>query len=115
MADEKILIGTSDVIQAGRYRDQLAREGVHLELVHNPSTCRTGCRTTVELWARPEDLDAVRLAIGREEARNWAGLDFDPKLLNEVFDPAKGQAVCPACGTQFETAHKECPDCGLCF
>lgn len=110
---ESVAIGTAERIQAGRYQDLLAREGVTAELVHNPQTCQSGCRTTVEIWVPRADLETVKKVLQQEEARNWQGLDFDPELLGQVFDPNKDQATCPACGTQFSTSHSECPDCGL--
>jgi rRNA maturation endonuclease Nob1 len=53
--------------------------------------------------------------MNEEFGKTYAGLDFDPEVVGQVFDPDKEQATCPACATEFSTKESECPECGLCF
>lgn len=114
--NDKVLLGTFSVMIANRYRDLLQAKGVELAVLHNAATCSTGsCGTSMELWAERKDLDAVLAVFQQEQARNFMGLEVNPDLLSQVYDPSQDNAVCPACGTSFSTSLAECPDCGLSF
>ena len=112
---EKILLGTKELKEAERLRSELAMRGVDIKLMHNSQTCSKGCSINVEVWADPNDLSVIDEVLAAQRERLLAGLTFDAKLLEEVFDPEKEQAICPACGTSFATALHACPDCGLVF
>lgn len=113
--DEKILLGTAPVVVANRYKDLAAQRDITIELAYNASTCKTGCSHTMEVWANKQDLEAVMALMATEAQRNFSGLEFDPEVVGQVFDPEKEEAQCPACGTVFATSASECPDCGLGF
>jgi hypothetical protein len=112
---EKVLLGTAPIVNANRYKDLLAAKEIAIELAYNTSTCKTGCSHTMEIWAHPDDVAAVVALIKEDNSRNFAGLEFDSQLLEQVFDPEKSEAQCPACGCVFATTASECPDCGLGF
>ena len=110
-----VLLGVVEYAEGKRLKSALADRGVQLELKSNPETCTTGCKPTVEIHIREEDVAVVRAFMEQEKARSLDGLEFDASLANEVFDPEKETARCPACGTEFSTKLTECPDCGLGF
>lgn len=114
-ANGKILLGTAPVVIANRYRDLLKDQSIEIDLAYNESTCKTGCSHTMEMWADEADLPTVIEFIRSENKKNFEGLDFDPELVNQVFDSSKSEAQCPACGTVFPTSASTCPDCGLGF
>lgn len=112
----KILLGSIEYNEAKRIRALLQERGVTLEMAAQPQQCTTrGCAVKVEVFAREEDLPKIGEFFQQERIRAFDGLEVDHSLLEEVFDPEKGVARCPACGTQFSTSATECPDCGLGF
>jgi hypothetical protein len=115
MSADKVLLGTAPVVIANRYKDLLAEQSIPLALAYNASTCKTGCSHTMEIWADAKDAEHVVAFIQKDSSRNFAGLEFDPSVVNQVFDTSKDDAQCPACGTVFKTSASECPDCGLGF
>ena len=112
---EKVLLGTAPVVIANRYKDLLAAQNVVIELAYNASTCKTGCSHTMEIWTNANDVAAAVEFINADASRNFAGLEFDPDVINQVFDPSLDEAQCPACATVFSTTASECPECGLGF
>lgn len=115
MTEDRILLGVIEINDAKRLRDDLLEQDVEVDVRYNKSTCQTGCRVTVEVWAMQSDLPTIEKTLEKNRMKLMDGLDTDPNLEGEVFDPEKGQATCPACGTTFATSEKECPDCGLVF
>lgn len=113
--EERILLGVADVSEANRIKTELARHEVDIKLAHNPQTCSTGCTPTVEVWAREQDLPKIEVFFREQREKLFAGLKFDPELVNQTFDVEKEEATCPACSTTFSTKLRECPDCGLVF
>lgn len=89
--------------------------GVEIILNHNEATCRRGCSTTVEVHAKETDIEAIQKIYAQYNSKHLKGLDFDVEQINSVYDPEKDKATCPACGCEFSTGNKECPDCGLAF
>jgi len=112
---ERVFIGIMDLVSAKRLRDKLAERGIEIELGHNKQTCTSGCRVTVEVWAKSHDIPKVQEVLAEERMKLLEGLDFNPDQVSQVFDPKKETAVCPACGARFSTENKECPECGLVF
>lgn len=115
MNDNFVCIGVAPASTAERLKSLLRERDVKIETFHNSSTCQKGCSMTVEIWIEKNDLPILEEVMTKEKARTLEGLDFDPEVVNEVFDPEKESAVCPACGTSFSTKNTECPECGLCF
>lgn len=112
---ELIRLGTMVLGEAKSLQRVLAQEGVELVLDHNDQTCSRGCSVTVELLVSEDGLSMVQKVLKDQFERNTKGTKVQWELLDEVFDPGKAEATCPACGTKFETSLKSCPDCGLCF
>src|SRR4051794_37963463 len=112
----EVLLGVIEYAEAKRLKYALEERGVSLILRNNPETCVSGgCKPTLEVIARTEDMPRVAEFLQTESKRAFDGLDFDPGVAAQVFDTEKENAICPACGTQFSTQLKECPDCGLVF
>jgi hypothetical protein len=114
-SQDKMYLGTQELTAAERLRSELSLRGVDLKLMHNAQTCNKGCSITVEVWAHPDDLPAINQVLAEQHQRLMAGLEYDAKLFEEVFDPSKAEATCPCCGTSFATSEQACPDCGLVF
>ncbi|OFZ19301.1 MAG: hypothetical protein A2X94_04000 [Bdellovibrionales bacterium GWB1_55_8] len=113
---EWVLLGKSELADAKRLQSALEERGVRLSLVNDPAACTTKtCKPTVDVFARPMDLPQVREFLDQERTKLYDGLSVDAQLLEEVYDPEKETARCPACGTTFSTQATECPDCGLAF
>jgi len=112
---ELLRLGTMKLDEAKSLQRVLEKEGVNLVLDHNDHTCTRGCAVTVELLVAPQELDAVKGVMQSEFEKLSEGTAVNWDLLGQVFDPAKSDATCPACGTSFATSLGSCPDCGLCF
>ena len=83
--------------------------------ITNHSTCKTGCSPTKEIWAHPDDVIAIQQALHARHIRTLQDMGADLELINQVFDPGKSTAICPACGTEFSTKESQCPECELAF
>lgn len=110
---EYLKIAILPLAEAKHIESQLREKGVEARLDHNEATCRRGCTVTVELWAKEADLPAVKQVFDEGFAKLLEGHEVDLALLNQVFDPSKESAQCPACGFEFSTSELSCPDCGL--
>jgi hypothetical protein len=93
----------------------LANQGVTIEINVQPETCGKGCTPMADVFADEADIPKVRDFFAAERKRTHGDIDSAADQLNQVFDTSKEDATCPACGTQFKTSAKECPDCGLVF
>lgn len=115
--EEKVPFGIIEVNEAKRLMEALAQKGVVLEARHNEQTCKTGCRPSIELWIKVEDVPILEKHIREHNIKTieTEGIEVNTELLNSVYDPESKVAVCPACGTEFSTSEKECPECGLVF
>ena len=80
------------------------------------SSCGKGCcAPKYYLNVRREDgPDAMRI-LQEEYLRTTALESHGADHIDGVFDEDVGEALCPACGSVFETTTTTCPDCGLCF
>ncbi|KPK00651.1 MAG: hypothetical protein AMJ60_00500 [Desulfobacterales bacterium SG8_35] len=71
--------------------------------------------TTYDLLVKRDDA-VEALHVIDEEHRKTTGLgQYDQAHADAVYNPAAGEACCPACGHLFPTTEKTCPDCGLNF
>jgi rRNA maturation endonuclease Nob1 len=113
----KIPIGIIEFNEAKKLIEAMAEKGVELEARHNDQTCRTKCKPSVEVWVKLEDIPAIQQYMHEKNLSilEAEGIDIDHERLNSVYDPESKIAVCPACGTEFNTDQKECPECGLVF
>jgi hypothetical protein len=114
-SDDLIFFGTIEINEGKQLVEALKARDVHLELVFNESECRGSCQIKVQLWGHESDLPELEKYISSEKSKLLDGLNFDPENFNNVFDPAKETAKCPACTTEFSTSSSECPECGLTF
>lgn len=114
--NELHLVGTAEYSEAKRIQAALKDKGVLITVTGNPETCTTrNCKPALEMLAREQDIPAVIEFLKQERARDLGDLEISPDLLNEVYDPEKASARCPACGETFSTQAQECPGCGLGF
>ena len=111
--EELIKIAVMGLNEAKSFQGTLKKSGIETELNHNDRTCTRGCSVTVELMARESDVSRIQAIYQQSFNKLVEGLEFDPNVVNSVFDNSKEEAICPACGFQFSTAKSECPDCGL--
>lgn len=113
---EEVLIGTIEYNEAKRIKAALSEKGIELRLAGDSTACASkSCRISLQVFSQTKDLPLVREFLIAEQQKVFEGLDFDPNIINEVFDPEQEQARCPACGTSFKTSSTSCPDCGLVF
>lgn len=112
---ELLRLGTMKLEDAKSLQRAMSQEGAELVLDHNDHTCTRGCAVTVELLVGPEHLAILQRVMKSQFEGLAQGLDVRWELLQEVFDPSKREATCPACGAKFSTQSRSCPDCGLCF
>lgn len=110
---EYLKIAILPLVEAKDLEKKLKERGIELRLDHNEATCRRGCTVTVEVWAKEGDLAQVKQAFDENFANMLEGHEVDWDRLNQVFDPTKESAMCPACGHEFPTTEGACPDCGL--
>ena len=116
MEIEWVTLGEVEYGEAKRLQAVLAERGVQMLLASNPDSCGTGgCKPKLEVRVPSQSMELVRAFFEEERKRSMDGLEHDASLGDEVFDPERATARCPACGTEFSTQLKECPDCGLCF
>jgi transcriptional/translational regulatory protein YebC/TACO1 len=117
LSENKILVGVIEINEAKRLRDKLFDRGVQIDLIHNEQTCRKGCQSRVEVWVEAQHLQQVQELFQEEVKRmiETEGTGVNHEQIGQVFDPEAKTTICPACGTEFSTELKECPDCGLVF
>ena len=113
---ELVCIGNSEINEAKRLREVMAKQDVAVELRSNPATCSTGgCTITVEVWVHAAGVEALKAHLHAERAKVLAGLDVNHEQHGAVYDPTQTAVQCPACGEKFSPVNKECPECGLVF
>jgi hypothetical protein len=94
----------------------LNNQNIGTLLAGDETNCSKSCCPSVyDLLVKRED-GMEALHIIEEEHRRTTGLErHDHSHADAVFDPAAGEACCPACGHSFPTTETACPDCGLSF
>ena len=113
---EMHFLGIADYSEANRIQAALKERGITLHLTTNPENCSTkNCKPGLEMFVSEEHIPAVVEFLQKDKTRDLGDLEINPELLNEVFDPEKDSARCPACGETFSTKLFECPGCGLSF
>lgn len=116
-SQEKALIGKALEATAQNLKARLAQMDIEIALAHNAGGCGSGgCKPgEVEIWAHKDDVEEIQRLLEGQWRAHMESMGHDPDLANQVFDPEKETAICPACATEFSTKLNECPDCGLCF
>ena len=110
---ELIKLAVMGLNEAKDLKNKLEARGVELVLNHNDASCTRGCSVTVEVHAKESDLPVIQEVYSQGYMKSLEGLNFDPNVVNSVYDTSQEKAICPACSFEFSTQNKECPDCGL--
>ena len=114
-APHKVLLGKASLLEAQTLKSRLARAEIEVALIHNGSTCTSGCQVQVEIWAHPDDTAEIARLMADEHRRVLSDMGYDITLADAVFDPAAATATCPACAATFPTTSTCCPECDLHF
>jgi rRNA maturation endonuclease Nob1 len=108
-----IFIGILPLIEAKDIQNKMNQLGAKLFLEHNEKTCTRGCTVTVEVHCEEQYLEAFKTVMTKNYQELMDGFDVNLEQMTSVFDTGKDEAICPACGTKFQTSSSECPECGL--
>jgi len=111
----ELFLGVMDLNEAKYHQIKLKNLGVDIEFKTNGETCTSGCRVTVEMWAKENDQESITSYFKSEQGKHTQGLNLDLNALNSVFDTSMSAVTCQACGMEFSPTEKECPDCGLVY
>jgi hypothetical protein len=113
--EQKTLLGILPAMDADVLASQLSKEGVAITTMFNHSSCNGGCAPSKEIWVHPADVVFIQQFMVDRHMRVLQEMGADLDQVNQVFDPSKPTAVCPACGTTFSTHQTQCPECDLVF
>jgi rRNA maturation endonuclease Nob1 len=108
-----VKIAVMGLNEAKALQKQLEGRNVQLVLNHDDASCTRGCAVTVEVHAKESDVPTIQEVYSQGYLKSLDGLEFDPDIINSVYDTSQETAICPACTFEFSTTEKECPDCGL--
>lgn len=115
MNEDGVFLGVMDLQEAKTHQIKLKAKGVEISFKVNDSTCSTGCKVTVEVWGKEENLNLLQEYFTGEYLRNVAGHVPNFEHLSAVYDPTAAEVICQACGMKFKPTLSECPDCGLVY
>lgn len=117
--DEDLVdVRKGSVLDIKQAQARLSRQGIPSLIVGDgQQACGKGCcgGSDVLLRVRKNDVEDVFALFQREYIEGTALHEHDISLASSVYNPAAGQATCPACGHTFTNEGGACPDCGLCF
>ncbi|MFP3984012.1 MAG: hypothetical protein ACLFV2_10030 [Desulfurivibrionaceae bacterium] len=93
----------------------LEKENVSSILMGEDPGCSKGCcgGPGAYLAVKREDVPEAQGIIQRYWERTTGFSTYDTSGCEEVVNKDNGEAICPACGFQFQTSTDTCPDCGL--
>lgn len=116
--DELVTMRRGNLLEMKNLQRLLKAEIIGSLLVEDRSGGGGGCcnAKTFDLRVRKEyAVDAQQLLV--DEFKRSTALDSHDfqHEAETVFDQRSTQASCPACGCQFQTDDRTCPECGLCF
>lgn len=112
---EELFLGVMDLQEAKNHQLSLKSKNVELTLKVNEKTCTTGCKVTVEVWAKEVDRDVVVNHFQSDYLKHVKGHEPNLEHLSAIFDPNASEVICQACGAKFTPTLQECPDCGLVY
>lgn len=99
-----------------RLQSLLDEENIASLIVGDNDSCGKGCCPSLHyLLIRKDDYREASGLMEKDYRETTVWEDYANNCSDEVFDPDKDEAVCPACGHIFPTSSASCPDCGLCF
>ena len=110
-----LFLGVMGLQEAKNHELLLAQRGIALVLKTNPQTCSSGCKVTVEVWAREQDIGPIQEYFNQDYLKNLKGHMPNFEAMASVFDPNASEVICQACGARFRPDANQCPDCGLVY
>ena len=113
--EEEIFLGVMELQEAKNHQLKLKNQGVELNLKVNDRTCTSGCKVTVEVWAKAAHKPALDTHFKQDYLKHVKGHEPNFEHIAGVFDPGMEEVICQACGTKFSPKANECPDCGLVY
>ena len=112
---EELFLGVMDLNEAKTHHLKLRQLGVVVDFKTHGETCTTGCKVTVEVWARGEDQKKIQNYFQSDYLKHVQGHEPNFEHLSAVYDPTASEVICQACGAKFSPTVNECPDCGLVY
>lgn len=112
---EEVFLGVMDLQEAKNHQYRLKGEGIHIYFKTNDATCTTGCKVTVEVYGKAENLEVLQKHFQQDYLKHVQGHLPNFEHLSAVYDPTASEVICQACGTKFAPSSSECPDCGLVY
>jgi hypothetical protein len=113
---DEIFLGVMDLQEAKNHQHKLKSLGVEIIFKSNPQTCSQGsCKVTVEVWGLKSDELILMSHFQNDYLKHVKGHFPNVEHLSAVFDANASEVICQACGTKFNPASCECPDCGLVY
>lgn len=112
---EELFLGVMDLNEAKTHQLKLKSLGVMIDFKTHGETCTTGCKVTVEVWARGEDQEKIQGYFQNDYLKHVQGHVPNFEHLSAVYDPSAAEVICQACGMKFSPQSNECPDCGLVY
>lgn len=92
----------------------LEQEHISSILMGEEPGCGKGCcGPGAYLAVKREDVPEAQRVIQNYWDRTTGFSTYDTSSCEAVVNKDAGEAVCPACGFQFQTRTDTCPDCGL--
>ena len=116
--DEMLAMRRGSLAEMRTIQRLLKKEFVGSLLAEDLSGQSGGCCNSkiFNLSVKKEDAALVQQILAEDFKRTTALDDHDYQpAAAVVFDQRSAQAHCPACGCQFKTEDRACPECGLCF
>jgi hypothetical protein len=113
---EEVFLGVMELQDARHHQAKLKALGVEVSFRTNPQTCGSGgCKVSVEVWGQEKDRGQLEAHFQQDYLKHVQGHTPNVEHLSQVFDPSLTEVICQACGTRFNPAANQCPDCGLCY
>ena len=114
--DELVTMRRGNVLEMKNLQRLLKAEVIGSLLVEDKSGSGCGNAKIFDLRVKEEYAVEAQQLLADEFRRTTAldSHDFQQEA-DAVFDQRSTQARCPACGCQFQTDDRTCPECGLCF
>lgn len=116
--DELVTMRRGNLLEMKDIQRLLQKEIIGSLLVEDRSDCNKGCCNSKIFDLRvKKDVAHEAQQILAEDFKRTTALDSHDfqEEVEVVFDQRSARARCPACGCQFQTEDRTCPECGLCF